>query len=280
METDSTMRVYLRQMPKRENEYENNEANTEVPSKAAICNLYPYDRVFNEYCNQDYIFRCALKRTILYALDGYNVTTIAYGHSGTGKTHTIFGGSDITKPEDDGMLLKSVAHLFEVIGEEQLEYFVTVSYLDIFNEKIYDLLSTINDDTELNINENMDENDSVVIEDLTVVTINNMPELCRVLKIGDENRVKSSSLENSLSSQRHSLFYVTVYTKEESVSGDILLKRGSLIFVDAAASDYSTQSDQTNMQSPEDVNTIHQSLNTFNECMMKLANGSTDIPYG
>jgi len=82
-------------------------------------------------------------------LEGYNGTMFAYGQTGCGKSHTMMGvvGSDPNGPDLKGIIPKSIRHIFGVIDGESgsKKFLVRCSYLEIYNERVIDLLTKYGD---------------------------------------------------------------------------------------------------------------------------------------
>jgi kinesin family protein 3/17 len=99
---------------------------------------YTFDAVFDEKCSQSDIFTTAALPIVDSALSGFNGTIFAYGQTGTGKTHTMDG----KEGEERGIIPRSFEHLFNSIRESgQTKYLVQVSFLEIYQERIRDLLT-------------------------------------------------------------------------------------------------------------------------------------------
>lgn len=99
---------------------------------------FAFDKVFDENASQGDVYESTTKNLLDSVLDGYNATVFAYGATGCGKTHTITG--TVQQP---GIIFLTMQELFERIAELQEEKVteVTLSYLEIYNETIRDLLS-------------------------------------------------------------------------------------------------------------------------------------------
>ena len=99
---------------------------------------FGFDRVFDENTTQADVYEATTKNLLDSVLDGYNATVFAYGATGCGKTHTITGTA-----QQPGIIFMTMQELFEKVedlkGEKETE--ITLSYLEIYNETIRDLLS-------------------------------------------------------------------------------------------------------------------------------------------
>eukprot|EP00966_Prymnesium_polylepis_P181567 4205514-Prymnesium_polylepis.1 len=106
----------------------------------AARNTFKFDQVFGSFSTQQEVFSSAVLPIIGDVLNGYESTLFAYGQTGTGKTHTIEGSIDV--PEEMGIIPRATEHIFTALqGESFVESTCTVSYLEIYNEELRDLLS-------------------------------------------------------------------------------------------------------------------------------------------
>ncbi len=118
-------------------------------------------------------------------LEGYNGTIFAYGQTGTGKTFTMEGDRSI--PELRGIIPNSFAHVFGHIAKagDDVKFLVRVSYLEIYNEKVRDLLGK---DQEANLEVKERPDVGVYVKDLSAFVVNNADDMDRVMTIGNKNR--------------------------------------------------------------------------------------------
>ena len=103
---------------------------------------------------------------------GYNCTVFAYGQTGTGKTFTMEGGekrsSSVSWDQDptSGIIPRALANILDKLKEQsdQLEYSVKISFLELYNEEIFDLLSSVDDTSKLRLYEDAQKRGSVIIQ--------------------------------------------------------------------------------------------------------------------
>lgn len=110
-----------------------NPNNDQEPSR-----IFTFDAVFGEDSNQFNVYNIAARHIVNNVLKGYNGTILAYGQTGTGKTFTMLGNKNCP-----GIIPNSFAHIFDHIAKCQQDktFLVRVSYLEIYNEEIRDLLA-------------------------------------------------------------------------------------------------------------------------------------------
>ena len=170
-----------------------------------------------------------------------------YGQTGTGKTHTMEGdwstGQDMSGSwENDpnvGVIPRSVAHLFTILNSiSNCEYSVKISFIELYNEELSDLLSDSTEETKpLRIFDDSARKGSVLIPNLSEVVVKNKSEVYSILQKGVNRRQTATTLMNSQSSRSHSIFTVTVFIKEKSIEGEETIKVGKLNLVDLAGSE-------------------------------------------
>ncbi|KAK6623854.1 hypothetical protein RUM44_010710 [Polyplax serrata] len=132
---------------------------------------YVFDAVFGENSTQEMIFERTTKGLVKDVLEGYNSTIFAYGASGSGKTHTMLGTT--TEP---GIMVRALHEIFSFVKNNALpqNFNVTMSYLEIYNENIRDLLNP--DSGFLELREDQKEKTVRVVR-LTEVSTNSTEEV-------------------------------------------------------------------------------------------------------
>lgn len=102
---------------------------------------YNFDTVFDPKSKQEDVYDCAVKPIVESVLEGFNGSIMAYGQTSSGKTHTMLG-PDIDDEVNKGIIPRMVEGIFEKIegAPEDIEFTVKVSFIEIYMEKIKDLL--------------------------------------------------------------------------------------------------------------------------------------------
>lgn len=166
-------------------------------------------------------------------LEGYNGTILAYGQTGTGKTYTMTGNPD--SPQARGIIPNTFAHIFGHISkcQENQKFLVRVSYMEIYNEEVRDLLGK-----ELNKSLEVKERTDigVFVKDLSGFVVNNAADLENIMKLGNRNRAVGATKMNTESSRSHAIFSITVESSETDENGEEHVKMGKLQLVDLAVS--------------------------------------------
>jgi len=222
------------------------------------------------------VYNQAARPIVKNVLEGYNGTIFAYGQTGTGKTFTMEGTPQA--PELRGIIPNSFAHIFGHIAKESenKKFLVRVSYLEIYNEEVRDLLSK-NQSVRLEIKERPDV--GVFVKDLSTYVVNNADDMERIMMLGNKNRAVGATQMNIHSSRSHAIFTVTVECSEIGIDGHNHLHVGKLNLVDLAGSERQTKTGSSGLRLRE-ASKINWSLSTLGNVISALADGkASHVPY-
>ncbi|MEE6485682.1 hypothetical protein FKM82_014376 [Ascaphus truei] len=246
---------------------------------------YAFDMVFGPSAKQIEVYRSVVCPILDEVIMGYNCTVFAYGQTGTGKTFTMEGerspDGEFTWEQDPlaGVIPRTLHQIFEKLSENGTEFSVKVSLLEIYNEELFDLLSTSPDVGErLQMFDDPRNKRGVIIKGLEEVTVHNKDEVYLILERGAAKRTTASTLMNAYSSRSHSVFSVTIHMKETTVDGEELVKIGKLNLVDLAGSENIGRSGAVDKRAREAGN-INQSLLTLGRVITALVERAPHIPY-
>ncbi|KAI5821176.1 P-loop containing nucleoside triphosphate hydrolase protein [Pyronema omphalodes] len=245
----------------------------ELRSKDAA-GSFTFDRVFDMQSKQKDIFEFSIKPTVDDILNGYNGTVFAYGQTGAGKSFTMMGAGDIENEETRGIIPRIVAQIFESIlaSPSNIEYTVRVSYMEIYMERIRDLLNPIND----NLPVHEEKNRGVYVKGLLEVYVSSVEEVYEVMRRGGSARAVAATNMNQESSRSHSIFVITINQKNVETGS---LKTGSLYLVDLAGSEKVGKTGASG-QTLEEAKKINKSLSALGMVINSLTDGkSTHVPY-
>jgi len=246
---------------------------------------YQFDKVFPaDSCQMD-VYSFVVAPMISDVLAGYNCTVFAYGQTGTGKTHTMTGGdpdmsSNVHWKSDElaGCIPRTAAHIFEEISAmDVVEYNVRVSFLELYNEEVRDLLTEDERPPPLNIFN--DSKGSVYVQGLNEITVFNSNDIYMLLQKGTLKRQTAATLMNNHSSRSHTVFTITVATREANLTGEEVLKTGKINLVDLAGSENIAKSGARDKRAQELAN-INRSLLTLGRVIQILAEkNNKHVPY-
>ena len=222
---------------------------------------------------QKQVYDCAAKPIIDSVLEGFNGTIFAYGQTSSGKTHTMTG-SNLENVELQGIIPRMVRTVFNRIetASDCVDFSVRVSMIEIYMEKIRDLLDPSKDN--LKIQE--DKQSGVYIHDVTEFYIEREAQVLDVMKQGNINRSVAATLMNAESSRSHSIFIITVQMNNRE---DLSQKTGKLYLVDLAGSEKISKTGATGTTLDE-AKMINKSLTTLGMVINALTDKkSNHIPY-
>ncbi|XP_045538149.1 kinesin-like protein Klp61F [Papilio machaon] len=248
---------------------------------------FTFDRAFGPNTKQVEVYQEVVSPLIEEVLAGYNCTVFAYGQTGTGKTHTMVGentGNETTWQDDPlaGIIPRALSQLFDELRLTNTEYTVRVSYLELYNEELFDLLSTSEDNSKLRIYEDVTRKGSNIVNGLEEITVYNKNEVYKIMAQGQERKRVASTLMNAQSSRSHTVFTIVIHMKENSPEGEELVKIGKLNLVDLAGSENISKAGSDNPakreRARECVN-INQSLLTLGRVITALVERHPHIPY-
>ncbi|KAF2352751.1 Kinesin-associated microtubule-binding domain [Trinorchestia longiramus] len=244
---------------------------------------FSFDRVFGADSKQLDVYKCVAKPLVDEVLDGFNCTIFAYGQTGTGKTFTMEGErtQNCTSWQDDplaGIIPRCVNHLFDELRIQKLEFTMRVSFLELYNEELFDLLSAQDDLSKLRLYEDSSRKGSCIIQGLEEVLVRSKNDVYSVIEKGSAKRQTAATLMNAHSSRSHTVFTVTIHIKENTLDGDELLKTGKLHLVDLAGSENIGRSGAVEKRAREAGN-INQSLLTLGRVITSLVEQAPHVPY-
>lgn len=241
---------------------------------------FSFDRVFNPDTSQEEVYSTIVRPLVDQLVLGFNCSILAYGPTGTGKTYTIEGEREsLDSPEPQscikaGMIPRAVSQLFDIISRSDKHFIVRVSFLELYNEEAYDLLSQrpIEELVKLRI---FDDKGSVIVSGLEEVVINSESDIYELLARGSSRRRTASTQCNAWSSRSHSIFTLTV---NSSGTGSELFTTGKLNLVDLAGSENIARSGAQDKRAREAAN-INQSLLALGRVICALVEKHPHIPY-
>lgn len=257
------------------NVFRHESQNGERPSTAAQNHYtFVYDRVFGEETAQRELYMAAVQPVVLSSLEGYNGSIIAYGQTGTGKTFTIEGSSD---GDNRGIIPLTADDIFQRIqdcSDTGSQYLVRVSFLQIYNEKIYDLLSETSKDS-LRIRETGDG--GVFVDQLSEHVVKNKADIYQLLQTGKLQRTTNSTKMNRESSRSHAVFTIVI-EHSKLLAGSRVVTVAKLNLVDLAGSErFESIGSEKQQRETQNINT---SLSAFGKVILSLTSRThSHVPY-
>lgn len=177
-----------------------------------------------------------------------------------------------------GTIPRALSHLFQELRIMGVEFSMRVSYLELYNEELCDLLAT-SDITPIRIFDDVNKKGSIIVHGLEEIPVHTTADVYKLLAKGQEKRRTASTLMNAQSSRSHTIFSILVHIRENGIDGEELLKIGKLNLVDLAGSEnISKAGNERGIRTRETVN-INQSLLTLGRVITALVERTPHIPY-
>jgi len=239
---------------------------------------FNFDRVYSIDCDSQLIYKEMCKDVVSSALEGYNGSIFMYGQTTSGKTFTMLGS-----PNNPGILPCVLRDIFLKIKKikkdnENIEFKVYCSYIEIYNENIHDLL------TDSNFLKLIDDKKyGVLVAGAKKVIIDNFETGIEIKNFGEENRKYRETLFNEYSSRSHCIFQIFIENFEIKEQGEIgTTKYSCLNLVDLAGSERINEYESKNITTGE-TGYINKSLFVLAHVINKLAENNQGkkihIPY-
>ncbi|XP_055959393.1 centromere-associated protein E isoform X3 [Patella vulgata] len=219
--------------------------------------LYTFDCVYDDNATTYEINDEISSPIVQAAMTSFHGTVFAYGQSGSGKTYSMSG--DNMSP---GLIALAIDEIFEYINEApNKQFLLRITYMEIYNEKIYDLLSS--EEKVIKIQENTDHQINVI--GLVEQHVTCKEEVFSVVKQGDNRRRTSATAQNDRSSRSHSILRVIIESRETAEEDAVMVSH--LNFVDSEKA-----VDKTGEVFKEGC-AINKSLFTLSQVISKLSEG-------
>ncbi|XP_053559480.1 centromere-associated protein E [Bombina bombina] len=232
---------------------------------------FNFDRVFHSHETTTQVYQEIAVPIIRAALLGYNGTIFAYGQTSSGKTYTMMGTENSM-----GIIPLAVQEIFRIIQEiPGREFLLRVSYMEIYNETVTDLLCDDRKKKPLEIREDINRN--VYVADLTEEVVVIPEHVLKWIKKGEKNRHYGETKMNEHSSRSHTIFRMIVESRErndpgnaENCDGAVMVSHLNL--VDLAGSERASQTGAEGVRLKEGCN-INRSLFILGQVIKKLSDG-------
>ncbi|KAJ2721046.1 hypothetical protein GGI07_004236 [Coemansia sp. Benny D115] len=296
-----------------------------IPS---IARSYRYDGVFGPKATQEDVYEKIVSPILNEVMQGYNCTIFAYGQTGTGKTYTMEGDLEfgpngnvlgmiagtpmisrtqmpvLASPNplgtnkitsQAGVIPRTLYNLFYALDRQSAEYYVHVSYVELYNEELRDLLAGVEHGDEaggarhfagyehtashLKVYESGTDK-GIIIQGLEEKSVTSAKEAVGLMQAGALRRKVAATKCNDSSSRSHAIFTITVYIRERAVTvdGEDIVKVGKLNLVDLAGSENIGRSGAQDMRAREAGN-INKSLLVLGRVINALVERNSYVPY-
>ncbi|XP_037629043.1 kinesin-like protein KIF1B isoform X4 [Sebastes umbrosus] len=226
------------------------------------------------FASQNLVFNDIGKEMLAHAFEGYNVCIFAYGQTGSGKSYTMMGKQE---EGQEGIIPMLCEDLFEKINEdnnkEKLSYSVEVSYMEIYCERVRDLLNPKNKGN-LRVREHPLL--GPYVEDLSKLAVTSYTDIADLMDAGNKARTVAATNMNETSSRSHAVFTIVFTQKKHDSETDLSTEKVSKIsLVDLAGSERADSTGATGTRLKEGAN-INKSLTTLGKVISALAEVTQD----
>jgi len=249
-----------------------------------ICDgkVYSYDHVAGSAATQQDVFEAVGAQLVEDALSAYNGCVFAYGQTGSGKSYSVIG--DVQRDMEKGILPRACNRLFELLstrGANSAAHFqatVLASYLEIYNEKVYDLLASDRSNAAggaasgIELQMRYHPQLGSIVVNLTECPMECFDEALELLDFGAKKRVVGATQMNATSSRSHAVFTIQVRTKEACAGGS-MESHAKVHFVDLAGSEKQKKTGASGNRLKEGIG-INQSLTTLGRVISDLTKPS------
>ncbi|XP_036083541.1 centromere-associated protein E isoform X4 [Rousettus aegyptiacus] len=229
---------------------------------------FNFDRVFHSNETTKNVYEEIAVPIIDSAIQGYNGTVFAYGQTASGKTYTMMGSDDYL-----GVIPRAIHDIFQKIKKfPDREFLLRVSYMEIYNETITDLLCNTQKMKPLIIREDFNRN--VYVSDLTEEVVYTPEMALKWITKGEKNRHYGITKMNQRSSRSHTIFRMILESREKGEPSNCegSVKVSHLNLVDLAGSERAAQTGTEGMRLKEGCN-INRSLFILGQVIKKLSDG-------
>ncbi|KAJ6171876.1 hypothetical protein N7470_000943 [Penicillium chermesinum] len=220
---------------------------------------FAFDRIFDQNASQGEVYESTTRSLLDSVLDGYNATVFAYGATGCGKTHTITGTA-----QQPGIIFLTMQELFERIEERSSDKAteISLSYLEIYNETIRDLLGPNN------------------TKAVSASAKTNVGQVMDMIMRGNECRTMSPTEANATSSRSHAVLQINIAQKDRNANVNEPHTMATLSIIDLAGSERASATKNRGERLFEGAN-INKSLLALGSCINALCDPRkrNHIPY-
>jgi hypothetical protein len=246
---------------------------------------FSFDHVFGEESTQREIYHKAIQKFVPKIHLGQHVTIFAYGATGAGKTHTMFGdleSDDFSADSETGIIVKSVKDLLEQTEQRKKfsppgEVWITsFCFLEVYNEQVFDLLEYTGKD--LKIREDADRG-VIQVTGLSETPIQSVDHFIGLVRHGQKYRKMEPTLANVVSSRSHAILQVIVRCLQRNKFGKETLTESKLSLIDLAGSEKASRTGSTAGIRQQEGANINKSLLALGNCINALAENCS-LPPG
>lgn len=236
---------------------------------------FVFDRLFDQNTTQEEVYRGTTQPLLDLILDGYNATVFAYGATGCGKTHTISG-----LPQDPGVIFLTMQELYQRIEslKDTKVFEVTLSFLEIYNETICDLLNPTTSPKKLVLRE--DATNKISVTNLSAHVPQNVDDVMKLIMVGNGNRTTLPTDANATLSRSHAVLQINVVQRDRTADVSQEHTFATLLIIDLAGLERAAATKNRGARLTEGAN-INRLLLALGNCINALCDPRRryHVPY-
>ncbi|KAM8850586.1 kinesin-like protein KIF2C isoform 2-T2 [Spinachia spinachia] len=235
--------------------------------------VFHFDYSFNEATSNDVVYKFTAKPLVRSIFEGGMATCFAYGQTGSGKTHTM-GGDFAGKQQNSakGIYALAAQDVFTYLDQESyanLDVSAHVSFFEIYNGKVYDLL---NKKAKLRVLE--DDRQQVQVVGLEEVYVSKADEVIKLIQLGSACRTSGQTSANANSSRSHAILQIVLRRNNRAAT-----LHGKFSLVDLAGNERGTDVSSNDRSTLVETAEINRSLLALKECIRSLGMNSDHVPF-
>ena len=222
---------------------------------------FQYEKVFDAEATNKDIFTAIIEKSWQCITKGINLCVFTYGQTSSGKTYTMKGVE-----KDPGLVVQTLEGIFSKLGHQYKCCFeITMSYFEVYNEMIFDLLDNNGKDKHLEIRE--DQHRNPYVENLTEKPIESFDAAKMLFEVGETKRKYAITTMNHMSSRSHVIVQLKI--KSRFFANNTKTYHSTLMMADLAGSENIAKS-KTSGQVQREGSNINKSLLSLSNIIMKL----------
>uniref|UniRef100_I3JUF1 Kinesin-like protein n=1 Tax=Oreochromis niloticus TaxID=8128 RepID=I3JUF1_ORENI len=235
--------------------------------------VFHFDYSFDETATNELVYKFTAKPLVQSIFEGGMATCFAYGQTGSGKTHTM--GGDFTGKQQNsakGIYALAAHDVFAYLNHRRyanLDLSAYVSFFEIYNGKVYDLLHK---KAKLRVLE--DERQQVQVVGLEEVYVTSAEEVIKMIQIGSSCRTSGQTSANANSSRSHAILQIVLRRNDRATT-----LHGKFSLVDLAGNERGTDVSSNDRSTLVETAEINRSLLALKECIRSLGKNSDHIPF-
>ena len=266
--------VYIRLKPTKDKTESNFSYDSKTITNSKTKEIFTFDSVISPTMTNKDIFEKLIKQNLTSLLKGINVSIFAYGQTSTGKTYTMKGD----QKNNEGLIPLSIKEIFNSLNNKDssiTKYVVKVSYTEIYNETVNDLI----DSSKKNLEIRESSLKGIFVNNLSEISVTNLEKTMQLLNKGENNRIIAETKLNEKSSRSHTIFKINIEFFLKDKNNKEKKYNSQLNLVDLAGSENVSKAKCEGMRIKEGGN-INKSLLALSNVINKLSqNNKSFVNY-